>query len=306
MSTARQISLKKNLGRRAQIICAMRRFFAEDDYLEVETPIRIPAPAPEAHIEAVASADWFLQTSPELCLKRLLAAGFPRLFQICKCFRRNERGRTHLPELTMLEWYGAQRDYRDLMVQTEDLIRYIARDLHTGDRLVYQDFRINLKAPWLRMSVTEAFDRYASVTMAWALENGRFDQVMVAEIEPALERTQPVFLFDYPAARGALARLKPENPMLAERFELYLGGLEVCNGFSELNDPAEQRARFEEELARRKSSGQTCYPLPEKFLDALAAMPAAAGNALGVDRLVMLFTGASKIDEVVAFTPEEL
>jgi lysyl-tRNA synthetase class 2 len=154
--------------------------------------------------------------------------------------------------------------------------------------------------------VAQAFQRFSSMSMDQALACGRFDEVMGLEIEPQLGRPKPVFLCDYPAAQGALARLRPDNPGLAERFELYIAGLELCNAFSELTDPIEQRRRFEEQNLRRRQSGKPVYPIPEKFLAALADMPAAAGNALGVDRLVMLFADANRIDDVVAFTPEEL
>jgi lysyl-tRNA synthetase class 2 len=305
MKSYRQSSIHKNLHKRAQIIQAIRCFFIENDYLEVETPVRIPAPAPEAHIEAEVSGHWFLQTSPELCMKRLLTAGYPRIFQICKCFRKGERGRRHLPELTMLEWYSTGQDYTDMMEQCEKLLNCITQDLDLGASIRYQGSELNLKAPWPRISVPEAFDKYASMSLSEALSSGRFDMVMVEEIESRLGKN-PIFLYDYPVSRGALARLKPENNLLAERFELYIGGLELCNAFSELIDPTEQRSRFEDERKRRKSSGKIAYPLPEKFLQALADMPAAAGNALGIDRLVMLLTDAARIDEVVTFTPEEL
>jgi lysyl-tRNA synthetase class 2 len=305
MKKYRQSLLQKNLHQRAQIIQAIRKFFIERDYLEVETPVRIPAPAPEVHIDAEVSGGWFLQTSPELCMKRLLAAGYPRIFQICKCFRRSERGRKHLPELTMLEWYGAGQDYTDMMNQCEQLLAYIIQDLDAGESIRYRGSKLNFKAPWSRISVSEAFDRYGSIPMHEALRSDRFDNVMVEEIEPRLGKN-PIFLYDYPASRGALARLKQENNLLAERFELYIGGLELCNAFSELIDPAEQRSRFEDEQKRRKSDGKIVYPLSEKFLQALIDMPAAAGNALGIDRLVMLLTDSACIDEVVSFTPEEL
>jgi lysyl-tRNA synthetase class 2 len=274
--------------------------------LEVDTPVRIPAPAPEFYIDAIPSSDWFLQTSPELCMKRLLAAGYSRTFQICKCFRHAERGKKHLPELTMLEWYRAGQNYRDLMTECEELIRFISHHLGRGDKIFYQGKEIDLQRPWKRMSVAEAFDQYAPTSMEKSLAKGSFDELMVAEIEPNLGAPKPLFLFDYPASRGALARLKPENQAVAERFELYIAGLELCNGFSELINPVEQRNRFEKEQRRRKRAGQTIYPMPEKFLETLCEMPAAAGNALGIDRLAMLFVNTDKIDDVVTFTPEEL
>lgn len=302
----RQSRIRKNLLRRAQILNAIRLFFAKNDYLEIETPLRIPAPAPERHIDAEPSGNWFLHTSPELCMKRLLAAGYERIFQICKCFRSKERGRRHLPELTLLEWYTANADYDQMMQQTQDLILFSARRLNGGDRLTYQGRELNLTKPWQRMSVEEAFDRFASIPMTAALAQNKFDEIMGLEIEPCLGLETPLFLFDYPAECGALARLKPHRPHIAERFELYMAGLELCNGFSELTDKAEQRQRFEDDAAYRHSAGKTVYPFADRFLNALDRMPPSTGNALGIDRLVMLFSDTSNIDEVVAFTPEEL
>jgi lysyl-tRNA synthetase class 2 len=291
---------------RARIVQAVRKFFIDSDYLEVDTPIRIPAPAPEAHIDAIVSDGLFLQTSPELCMKRLLAAGFSRIFQICKCFRQDERGHKHLPELTMLEWYHAGSNYLNLMGECEELLGYVAHHLDRGDKLVYQDRPIKLAKPWLHLPVAEAFKQYGSISMNKALATDRFDEVMALDIEPNLGVPKPVFLYDYPARHGALARLKPQEPLLAERFELYIAGLELCNGFSELTDAAEQRDRFKKEQHLRQSLKKPIYPMPQKFLEALVDMPAAAGNALGIDRLVMLFADAAVIDDVVAFTPEEL
>jgi len=302
----RQFSIAENLRLRAKIIQAVRRFFIDRDYLEVEIPYRIPAPAPEAHIDAIASESWFLQTSPELFMKRLLAAGYPRIFQICRCFRENERGSRHLPEFTMLEWYCAGSDYGLQMDLCEDLIRFAAHDTGTGDHFVYQGEKIDLKKPWNRMTVAVAFEKFASIPMDNALVQDRFDEVMAGEIEPHLGRKKPLFLFDYPASRGALARLKPGNRSLAERFELYIAGLELCNTFTELTDHDEQRRRFEKETAERCEAGKRVYPMPEKFLASLKLMPDASGSALGIDRLVMLFADSTKIDDVVAFTPEEL
>ena len=172
--------------------------------------------------------------------------------------------------------------------------------------LNYRKRGIELPRPWLRLSVADAFQKYASVSMDEALAAGSFDEVMAFEIEPQLGAPVPVFLCDYPARHGALARLKLRDPLLAERFELYVAGLELCNGFSELTDAAEQRRRFEKERRARRSLQKTAYVMPHKFLAALSDMPEAAGNALGIDRLVMLFADTDNIDDVVAFTPEEL
>jgi lysyl-tRNA synthetase class 2 len=295
-----------NLECRAALLQLSRGFFREHGFLEVETPLRIPAPLPEAHIEAIPSDGWVLQPSPEICMKRLLAAGCEKIFQICKCFRNAERGRRHLPEMTLLEWYAVGQTYADLMNGCEELIRQIARGLGIGDTLSYQGLTVDLSPPWPRLSVADAFRRFASVSAEEALAGGRFDEIMGLEIEPNLGRERPTFLIDYPASKASLARLKPGQPEVAERFELYIGGLELCNGFSELNDAAEQRRRFAAEQETIRTAGGAVYPLPEKFLESLAHLPPCAGNALGVDRLAMLFCDAAAIDEVVTFTPEDL
>ena len=295
----------QNLRVRAQVVQWIRTFFIDQDYLEIETPQLISAPAPEIHIEAVEADGRFLHPSPELCMKRLLAAGLPRIFQISKCFRKGERGDLHLPEFTLLEWYRTGGDYRVLMDDCEALIRFLAQRLIGKARLSYLGRDIDLAPPWERLSVRAAFDRYARLSPDQALEKGCFDQVLVEEIEPRLGNLRPTFLYEYPAPLAALARLNPDDPTLSERFELYIAGMELANGFSELNDPREQRARFEAEREQRAAAGKMAYPLPERFLQSLEDMPEAAGIALGVDRLVMVFCGASRIDQVVSFTPEE-
>jgi lysyl-tRNA synthetase class 2 len=304
--TNRQTKIRKNLAKRARIVQAIRQFFIVNDYLEVETPCRIPAPTPEAHIDTEISGKWFLQTSPELCMKRLLASGYNRIFQICKCSRHKERGSRHLPELTLLEWYTVGHNYLDMMEQCEKLIRFLARQVGFGDSLFYQSEKIDLTASWPRMSVSNAFDRFAPVSMEDALSQNRFDDVMACDIEPNLGREKPLFLYDFPAECASLARLKPGNPLIAERFELYIGSVELCNAFSELTDKTEQIQRFEQEQVVRLKAGKPIYPLPKKFIESLPLMQEAAGNALGLDRLVMLFSDTTTIDDVVAFTPEEL
>jgi lysyl-tRNA synthetase class 2 len=291
---------------RAMMIRAIRRFFCERNYLEVETPIRIPAPAPEEHIDAVPSGAWFLQTSPELCMKRLVASGYLRIFQISKCFRAGERGRLHLPEFTMLEWYCRGGNCETLMQECEDLILWVAQALDGADVLVYQGRTITLKPPWERIAVSDAFARYATLSMQEALDKDCFDEIMACEIEPSFGDGRPVFLYDFPVARGALARAKKSDPDLAERFELYMGGLELANAFSELTDEKEQRSRFGKAQHIRRAAGKAVYPMPEPFLSSLRHMPESAGIALGVDRLAMLFTDSASIDGIVAFTPEML
>ncbi|MCK5340422.1 MAG: EF-P lysine aminoacylase GenX [Desulfobulbaceae bacterium] len=294
------------LVQRAVFIQAIRRFFIDRGYLEVDTPVRIPAPAPEAYIEPEPADGWFLQTSPELCMKRLLAQGFPKIFQICKCFRRSERGHRHLPEFTMLEWYRTGIDYLDLMEECEELFRFLDQKINAG-RGIEEDGRIiPLTSPWERLRVEDAFGMYADMSVQDALDRDQFDKVLTARIEPKLGMKRPVFLYDYPARLGALARVKENDPQVAERFEIYISGMELANGFSELTDADEQRSRFAREREKISALGRDPGPMPEKFLDALAAMPEASGIALGVDRLAMLFSGAKKIDDVVSFTPEAL
>jgi len=239
-------------------------------------------------------------------MKRLLALGFPNIFQIARCFRGGERGDFHLPEFSLLEWYRTGIDYRDLMEECEELFRFLAHRLDLGTRLHYRGLSVDLDAPWERISVRTAFEQYASIPLDQALYNNHFDQTMVEEIEPHLGIKSPTFLYDYPASLAALARLKPGTPSIAERFEIYVGGIELANGFSELNDAHEQRKRFEKELKERARLGKHVSPMPERFLKALENMPEAAGIALGLDRLVMIFGDARTIDEVVAFTPEEV
>jgi len=238
-------------------------------------------------------------------MKKLIASGLSRIFQICPCFRANERSDSHLSEFLLLEWYCTSATYLEMMNQCEQLICHIARDLFKRDSFTYQGGAISLMRPWRRIRVSEAFKSYTSITMEQAIEQDQFDEAMVYEIEPALG-INPVFLFDYPKERAALARLKPDNPTLAERFELYIGGHELANAFSELCDPVEQKHRFELEINERRSFGKPVYPVPNSFLDILHLMPETAGIAMGIDRLVMLFTDTACIDDVVTFTTDDL
>jgi lysyl-tRNA synthetase class 2 len=288
------------------MVQAIRSFFIAHGYLEAETPLLIPAPPPELHLDAFSTHDLYLQTSPELCMKRLLAAGYSRIFQISKCFRDGERGDVHLPECTLLEWYRTGIDYKALMDECEALILWVSKHIGVGERINYKGAEIDLRPPWERITVNKAFDSHASLTLQVALEQKCFDELMVKEIEPHLGVARPTFLYDYPASLAALARLKPDNLEYAERFEVYLGGLELANGFSELIDTQEQKARFQRDRRHRQRLGKRVYPMPEKFLRSLEHMPEAAGIALGIDRLSMIFTDSHKIDQVVSFTPEEL
>jgi lysyl-tRNA synthetase class 2 len=241
-------------------------------------------------------------------MKRLLCKGHQRLFQISHCWRANERGSRHLSEFTMLEWYRADCDYRSLMTDCEGLLQHVAA-VCMADNPVFRhkSFVTDPFQSWLRLTVQEAFLRFGHTDVWDCLQKGEYEEVLTSVIEPALaEFPEPVILMDYPSELAALARLKSGQTRLAERFELYLGGFELANGFSELNDPIEQRRRFEEANRLRLENGNTPLTLPEPFLRELADMPPSAGIALGIDRLVMLAAGADTIDEVVAFTPEEL
>lgn len=239
-------------------------------------------------------------------MKRLLAAGYPRIFQISKCFRAHERGERHLPEFTMLEWYVAEFDYRQLMDQCEALITDVLKEIGFDRQIIWQNKRINLAPPWEMISVAEAFSRHAPIGLQAALAKDRFDEILVEYIESHLGQERPTFLYDYPTQLAALAKIKEGDPTVAERFELYIGGLELANGFSELTDAAEQRRRFEEAQQARAKKNWARYTMPEKFLQAMTTMPEAAGIALGIDRLVMLLTGTPDIDDVIAFPPEFL
>ncbi len=298
---------ESGLRKRAALIQAIRRFFVDRDYLEVDTPARLPVLIPEAYNEPVESCGHFLQTSPEICMKRLLAeAGCQKIFQICKCYRKDERGDNHLPEFTMLEWYRTGSDYHSLMDECEDLIFDLAQALGQSGSITLKGVEISLEKGWERLSVADAFNQYGPISAEQALEQNMFDEVLCRYIEPQLGIKKPVFLYDYPAVLGALARKKKENPAVAERFEIYIGGLELANGFSELTDADEQRQRFEQERILIKKQGRSVGSMPEKFLQALQDMPEAAGIALGLDRLAMVLLNAETIDQVVTFVPEDL
>ncbi len=296
----------KRLKQRAALIRAVRVFFEERDYLEVDTPVRLPVIVPEVWISPEKSTDHFLQTSPELCMKRLLAAGHERLFQICRCFRSGERGRLHLPEFSMLEWYRTGTDYQGLMDECEELVKSVVLDCSSTSLFSALDDRFNRDKSWQRMTVAEAFGEHAGCSVEDAIAADLYEEVLCREVEPNLGLDNPVFLYDYPASLASLARLKKGDPEIAERFELYINGIELANGFSELVDPVEQRERFLKDRAEIMAAGRNPGHLPEKFLTEMSGMKESAGIALGLDRLIMVLSGADSIDEVVAFTPEEL
>ena len=290
---------------RSDVLQAVRRFFLTRDFVEVDTPVRLPAPALEAFIDAVPSGDWFLRTSPELHMKRLLVAGTPRIFQMGPCFRQGERGALHSPEFTMLEWYRTEADYITILKDTEALVRAVTREVLGSSKLTFAGTVVDIDLPWERIAVSAAFRRYAGWDPLDGFDGDRFDLDMVNKVEPALPRDRGVVLIDYPAEVAALARRSAADPRVAERWELYLGGVELANAFSELTDAGEQRRRFEACAAERAAMGREVYPVDRPFLAALeAGLPPSGGIALGLDRFVMLLANASDIRSVIPFAGE--
>ena len=298
----RLAALKPAVKLRSELMASIRGFFFERGYLEVETPVAVRTPALELHIDACPAGGGYLRTSPELHMKRLLCAGYERIFQIGPCFRSGERGELHNPEFTMLEWYRTNADYMDILSETRGLLRHAIKQC-TGKLWFEKDGKkVDLGADWVSFSVPELFKKSAGWNPAVHFDERRFDEDLVNCIEPRLPKDRPVVLRDYPAEAAALARLKAGNRRLAERWELYLGGIEVANAFSELTDAAEQRQRFEECARKRLAMGRETYELDGEFLAALeTGMPSCAGIALGIDRLVMLFAGLDSLDDVLAF-----
>ena len=302
------LSKKANLERRALILQYTRDFFTGQGFLEVETPVRMSEMAPEQYITPLTSEGWFLSTSPELYMKRLLAAGYERLFQFSRCFRKGERGQFHNPEFTLLEWYRAGSDYMQVLTDTQDLVVMLAEKLGMGSKIKYQNQTIDISKTWQRFTVKEAFSPAYLGNRGWdptvTDDPRRFDADLMSKVVPSFAG-KPTMLLEYPSAMASLSRLKPGSPGVAERGEIFIGGLEIANAFSELRDPAEQERRFLEEIEHiRQASGREAE-LPFKFLETLKHFPECGGIALGVDRLVMLLCDAESIDDVIAF-PDDI
>ena len=293
--------IKANLERRALIYDVIRAFFRNEGFLEVETPLQVPTVAPEKYITPFTVNGWFLSTSPELHMKRLLAAGYGKIFQICHCFRKSERGRLHNPEFTMMEWYRVGADYMQIIQDTERLVLTLASRLRLGTTIRYQGAEIDLVSPWPRITVRQAFLRSADWDPFDRLDEERFDVDLVEKVIPNFAANRPTVLMDYPVAMASLARLRPGSPPVAERAEVFIGGLELANAYSELTDAAEQERRFKQEIETLEREGKRDVVMPQRFLDAVARLPECGGIALGIDRLVMLFCDAASIDEVIAF-----
>ncbi len=314
------------LETRSRVLQATRQTFAARGFVEVETPALQRSPGLEPHLKAFATmlerpgdtaAPMYLHTSPEFAMKKLLVAGLPKIFQLAHCFRNGERGATHHPEFSMLEWYRAGASYLDLIADCEALLRATGAALFT-----WQGRVCDPHAAWERLAVAEAFARHCGIDILATVENrdalaaaaaplgiaphqgdsweDLFFRIFLAAIEPKLGIGAPTVLYDYPISMAALARAKPGDPRLCERFELYACGLELANAFGELTDAAEQRRRFAADQAKKRALYGEAYPADEDFLAALEfGLPPSAGIALGFDRLVMLAAGASHIEDVL-------
>lgn len=297
------------------MLAKLRAFFAEREALEVETPALSAAAATDVHIDSIVVADadgtprGFLHTSPEFPMKRLLAAGIGDCWQLARVFRAGELGRRHNPEFSLVEWYRVGWSAHDLMDEVADLVGHLLeglRPLGPVVRMTYRDAVIThagvdpFSAP-----TRELVEALATAGIDPPEGLGRdecLDLLLGAVVEPALDPDCPTFVHDFPASHAALARIRPEDPPVAERFELFLGGMELANGFAELTDAQEQSERFESDLARRRDLGRTLPRVDERFLSALASgLPECAGVALGFDRLVMLAAHTDSIRDVLAF-----
>ena len=322
---------------------AIRDHFEAEGFDEVETPLLVPAPAMEPHINSFEARfvpemgaqggerPLWLHSSPEYAMKRLLADGWERIYFLGKVFRNGEVARNHNPEFTMLEFYRANladgpragRGYGPLLKDIEEFTLRAAESIGGEARIAWNGGTIDLMPPWDRLSVAEAFatragielplDGDAELLRARAQERGfdlpagleSFDDIFfsifLTAIEPGLGWPRPTFLVDWPASMASLAKLRVDDPCIAERFELYIGGMELANGFFELNDAAEQRRRLEEEQRLRASLGMPVHPIDDRFVEAVGRMPTSAGVAVGIDRLLMLLGGFESIDQVLLF-----
>lgn len=307
----------ENLRRRACLLQRIRTFFTERGVMEVETPVLSRAAVTDPHLQSFATRysgpghaaglPLYLHTSPEFPMKRLLAAGAGPIYQLCKVFRQGEAGRRHNPEFTLLEWYRPDYDHHALMDEVEALATSVLGLAGRAERISYREaFRRYLDIDPLEspLDALRAAARDHGINGFDAEEQRDLwlDLLLSHCIEPELGREGLCFLYDYPASQAALARLNPEDPRLAERFELYYRGVELANGFHELADAGEQRHRFEAERTTRREQGLEQVPLDEYLLAALEQLPDCSGVALGIDRLVMLALGADSLDEVMAFT----
>jgi elongation factor P--(R)-beta-lysine ligase len=334
-SAARHIDRQPFLAARNAVTKAIRAWFEEQGFIEVETGILQVSPGNETHLHAPRTelrdsagqdVTRYLRTSPEFAAKKLLAAGETKIFEFARVFRDRERGDLHLPEFTMLEWYRANEPYEAVMADSIVVIAHAAQATGIG-RFSFRGRTADPFAEPELLTVAAAFDRFAGIDLLATVQDGSglraaladaasgrvriaeddswsdiFSKVLVEHVEPQLGQGQLTVLFEYPAPEAALARTKPSDPSVAERFEIYACGVELANGFGELTDAQEQRRRFTLAMDEKQRRYGERYPLDEDFLAAVALMPRASGVALGFDRLVMLAGGAAKIDQVV-WTP---
>ncbi len=297
--------LKSRLIRRAQILGELRRILRDVGYIEVETPIRVRSPGTDVNIEAFASEDRYLITSPEFHMKRMLAQGFQRIYQICHCFRKGERTDLHNPEFSMLEFYAAGLNLSGMMAEFEEIIWKLAAAAGAKE-LEYQGIRCDLQPPWERVSVEEAFLRFAGWSPLEAFDEDRFYFDLVDKVDRHLGAGHPTILHRYPAELAMLAARDPARTEAALRFEVYFCGVEIANAFEEQTQIEEQRRRFERDIEKRESRGLPLYPTDEIFLQSLPDLPPCSGIAVGLDRLIMLLTGSKSIADVMAFPDEEV
>jgi lysyl-tRNA synthetase class 2 len=295
----------KNIILRHKIYQHIRLFFSKKDYVEVETPVLVPCPGIDPHIDAISvERELYLATSPELQMKRLLGMGMKRIFQFTKAFRKGEQGELHNPEFNILEWYHAEKDYQYLMDETESMIRELVKVVSdSGENHLVLD-----SAPFPRYEVDELFDTYAGWIPSLCWDENRFFLDFIEKVEPYICSIPAVIIYNFPVPVASLARLKSDNPHLAERFELYMNGLEVANAFSELTNPIEHRERFLRAQKRRRRMGKTVYPMDHRFLQTVeqGLLPPCAGIAMGLDRLIMALTGKRNIEKVMSFPVSRL
>jgi elongation factor P--(R)-beta-lysine ligase len=293
------------LQQRAVARQQVRGYFAQHAFLEVETPTRVAAPGTDVYLEPISSGSDWLITSPEFHLKRLVVGGIPRVFELARCFREDELGPWHEPEFTLLEWYRAFEGYESVMRDTETLIDGLRQTLEVPQLIRIAGHAVDLRPPFERATARQVFREYAGVADVAALaldDETRYFSLWVDVIEPRIAALgRPLFITEFPASQAALAQATPADASVAERFELFLGPVELCNGYGELTDPKIQRDRFLRDLALREARGLSQPPLDERFLAALEeGLPPAAGNALGFDRLLAVLLGTN-IQDVIAF-----
>ncbi len=283
-------------------MAALRAWFAREGFLEAEPGALTRAPGAETHIDAFETRGIYLHTSPEFAMKKLLAAGEENIFFLGKAYRAGERGPLHAPEFTLLEWYRAGAPYERIMEDCVALVR-AACEAIGADRLAWRGAKCDPYAEEERLTAADAFSAHAGQDLLGAaISSEAFSRLLTAHVEPRLGQTRLTMLREYPLSEAALARRCVHDPRVAERFELYACGVELANGFGELTDPVEQRTRLEAAMAEKLRVYGQSWPIDADFLAALAYMPPASGCALGVDRLVMLASGATHIDQVL-WTP---